>query len=230
MKVISGNRTSSSHFWVCSSPFFEVTLLLACKPRGSNLSETTTPILLRLFDADGQQFNELEYRFPFSQLGLVELEPLMAGCKFESGVKHAHLEVQHSADVVAACRLHNRDCAALLSGPQVVSSSARVFFPLQAAREHLHFLCLVNHTGSEATIRSRLFCGKRSPESMWILPPHGSRFICLATEFPDVLKVEGEDRTQGYLRLSSRGDFFVGAELLERSPGTRDSFNFSAVA
>lgn len=225
------------HLWVCCAPFFETTLLVipgGGSPTGLSKPEASPPapsfFTFRMFDSDGLLFNEAQAQFPVGKVSIVELDPLMAACKFESGLKHAHLEVHCPVEAQCICRVHSGEGACIMGKPVELSNTRRSFFPVTFAQERFTFLSLINHGEVEASVRGRFFCGNRSPEALWAIAPHGSRLVGITSEFAEYVDVTGGQQLQAYIRLSLRGDYTVGAQLIDRSLGAKNGNLFSVIS
>jgi hypothetical protein len=107
---------------------------------------------------------------------------------------------------------------------------ARAFFPVLLSRDRFPILILINCSEVEATVRGRLFCGKRTPETVWSIPPRGVRILSVAHEFGDAISLEPEEQVQAYLRMGLRGEYEVLAQFLERMQGAKDSSVFLAIS
>lgn len=223
-----------THFWVCCAPFFETTLLVVPSMAAAAAHDAGggEQVLsrLRLYDADGFVTNELSVQFSPLQAGVIEVEPLMAGCKFEAGLKHGHLEIRSRRGFSHLCRLHSREGASLMGPPALLSSTRRVFFPVLFSAERSSFLCLINQGDTQAALRARFFFGKRSPEATWEVPAHGARVISMASEFGEYVDYPAGTQAQAYIRLAVRSDSIVGAQLIDRAKGSKEGSIFTVVS
>jgi|GEM_PF-1191718 len=220
-----------SHYWICCAPFFETTLLVMPPPSRQRAAERSSAAsILRLYDADGYLANEVMVEFSYDQVGVIELEPLMAGCKFQAGLKHGHLEVHSPPGFSELCRIHTREGASQMSAPVLLSNTRRVFFPLLFSTERVSLLCLINAGETEAVLRGRFFCAKRSPEATWEVPGRGARVISLTSEFSEYLEAGPTSQVQAYIRIGVRNDCLVGAQLIDRTKGPKEGSFFSAIS
>lgn len=215
-------RPHISHFWVSSSPFFSTTLLF------EPLREA---VVVRLFDADGAQFNELSVHFESEQLshqnlGLLDLEPCMAACKFESGLKHARVEVASSQPITVLARIHSRDWASVIREAIPCSAMRKFIVPFFCHSEKTSIIAILNKLDQPVEVRGRLFIGKRSPEIIWNIPALGTRFFDTKQEFSEVIEQSAE-AGQGYVRLSVVGDEEVFIHTLEASSSPKQPRYFS---
>ena len=222
-----------AHLWVTSGPFFETVLFFFCSDRSladaTDSVAATVPLTLTLFDPDGAQFNSVQLFVNPHRPSVVELESLMGGCKIESGLKHAHAAIDLPLGWQACSRIVTREASCVLGSPSRLTSSARAFFPVVLSRERFPLIILLNRADSEVTVRARLFCGKRSPEAVWGIPPRGVRVMSVAHEFGEALAAELEDQVQAYLRLGVRGDYEVDAQMIERLQGPKEGSLYVAV-
>ncbi len=231
------SRQVLSHFWVCSSPFFDTAFLstFASVEKSESLSSADEPpsanaySVLRFFDADGFLANEVTIEVSAGRVSVIELDPLLGACKFESGMRHAHLEVSSPEGVRNLCRIFSREGASIVPGLTEISGARRVFFPLMFASGLQSFMPLVNFGEEEVTVRGRLFCGNRSPEIVWVIPPRASRLINLNGEFEEYVDLSGDQRVQAYLRLGLKGEYSVGAQLVERTQGVNGGNLFTSL-
>ena len=216
------------HYWVCSAPFFETSLLVA--PARNTDHERRHQVCLRVFDPDGYPANQVSVEYQAGQVGIIELDPLMAGCKFESGMKHAHLEIEAASSIDCLCRIHTREGAAIMGRPVEMSSMRRIFLPMVFARDRFSLIALLNESQEEAIVRARFYCGKRSPEAVWSVPAKGARVISPAVEFTDYIEIEENEQVQAYVRLGVKGSQVVAAQLIERSRGTKEGSFFGVIS
>lgn len=222
---------SESHFWIACGPFFSTTLFVVhgapadCGPylveTGSEQSGPAArpaeePTELRIFDAEGSLVNQVTVQFPERRVGVLELDHMMASCGFESGLQHGHLVVRSSPGTRHVCRINTAEDASFLAQPVRVRKGAGAFFPVTFATQRTSMLCFVNYGGEPASVRCRLFCGKRAPETVCTVPPHGSRVLNLEAEFPGMSIVAAGKEITGYVRFGTQSDHEVGVQLLER--------------
>ena len=215
-----------AHFWVCSSPFFETALISALSADGNSGS----PAQLRFFDADGQLVNEVSIEAQPGQVSVLELDPLMGPCKFQSGLRHAHLEIDTPVRLVHQCRIHSGEGASMLGELVPVFNTRRVFVPLVFSASSSATVVLVNLGAEEAQVRGRLFCGTRSPEAVWTVAPRAVRLVNAGVEFAAYYEAGAEKRVQAYLRLGVRGDYQVGVQLVDRCSGSKEGNYFTGLS
>ncbi|MBN8549301.1 MAG: hypothetical protein J0M12_08310 [Deltaproteobacteria bacterium] len=224
---MNSNASLTSHFWVCAYPFVETTLFLvpALSPDAALASATS----IELYDADGALSNEVELDFPAGQVGILELDSIMGGCKLESGLKHGHMLVRSPAGTSPYLRMHTREGAALIGEPAAFGADRSTFFPLTMDEGRSYYLTVVNHGKAQAALKCRLFCAKRSPETLISIPAFGSRVISLENEFAEYSAESGK-QMQAYLRLSTKSETTLGVQLLERTEGKNEGGIFYAVS
>ena len=208
----------SRHYWISSSPFFETTLFC------SHVGDGQAQVFLR--DPDGAGLNEVTLSFLPGSVSILELEPLMAGCKLESGLKHAHLEFRGPASSTVLLRLHTGEGASVVSELLRIQEG-RGFFPFQIGGVRSNFLVLVNLFEGEAQVRARFICANRSPEVTWNLPPLATRIIDLGREFGSYLDLQPGQTAQAYVRLGTKAGTPLGYQVLERASGSHEGNLFS---
>jgi hypothetical protein len=219
-------NSSSTHFWVCAYPFVDSTLFVV-PPLETSGSQAES--LVTVFDADGEIANELTLSFPSREVGMLELDNLMGACKLEAGLKHGHALVQSPAGYAHFCRMHTREGASLLGTPSLLSAAHSTFFPLTFDEGRSYFVAVVNQTKAHAAVKCRLFSAKRSPETLITIPPLGSRVIHIETEFPDYAGGDTGKQLQAYVRLSTKSEGVLGAQLVERHTTKAEGGVFYAV-
>lgn len=220
---------TTSHYWVCSYPVVDTSLFLTSCLNGSGEVESEQ-VVLRLFDADGYLFNEVEYQFPSNRLGLLELESLMGGCKLESGFKHAHLELVSSTRVRSYLRIYNRAKAALLGTPLLLEADSSSFFPVVFAEDRAAFIAVVNVGKEESQLRCRLFCANRTPEMELTVPPYGVRLLSLEDEFVEFASLLEGKEVQAYVRLGAKAPGRLSVLLLEQVRTLKDKEFFCSIS
>ncbi len=220
----SAAQSNSKHFWISTFPFFETTLFLVPPP-----APIATTFLSRidLFDADGMLINQVTLEVPAQNVYVVELDPLLGPCKLEQGIKHAHMVV--STPGAAYCRVQGRENGSLLGEPALVNATRATFFPLTFELGRSNLLCVINRNEYEASLRGRLFVGRRSPEIGWTIPAKASRVFNIETQFSEFIEIEEDQLVRGYVRLSTKaGD--IGVQLVERTPGSREHGIYGAMS
>ncbi len=225
----------TSHFWIAGKPFFTSTVFVAPPPfvvpslateiRASaalDLREVKScSTTLDFFDADGAKTNTVEIAFPANEVGILELEPYMAGIKVEAGVQHSHLSITSPAGTRHLCRLSNGIGVALVQDPLMVRSRESSFIPLVLSAQKEQMLAFVNAGGESAQISCRLFYGNRSPEWNFAIAPFGAKLVSVQEE----LLASQDDRswekgnTQAYVRVTARHQACISCLIVERVPG-----------
>ena len=216
----------TQHFWVSSYPFFESSLIITptAEPRGPEAS-----CAVQVFDADGECINEVALEFPSTEIYSLELDPLLGGCKLESGMKHAHVVVRTDEGMDVSLRIYSKEAAAFVGEPARISSTQGTFFPMTFSSDRANLLCCINTGDEEATLRCRLFFGKRSPESSWVIPPRASRVMNLESEFRQYTALHEGDQVQAYIRLSVKAGN-LAVQAIERTEGPKDSGFYTSVS
>lgn len=206
-----------SHFWVASWPFFETTLFLI--PAAGAVEEETESeaATIKVHDCDGQLVNELVIESPRREVGCIELDSCLGMVKLEGGLKHAHLVVTSGVGTSHLCRINNRSSAAMLGSSDLFSSGRATFFPALFGADRTMMIALTNHGHEVASAKIRLFAGSKMPETTCVIPPMGSRLVSLEAEFSEVVPSKTVGGTQGYVRLSTRSEQSIGAQLIERT-------------
>ncbi|MBX7143325.1 MAG: hypothetical protein K1X79_02630 [Oligoflexia bacterium] len=217
---------TTTHLWVCSYPYVDSTLFVVPP---AVLGDSSARTAVAIYDADGNTANEVDLEFPSNQIGIIELESIMGGCKLEAGIKHGHAVVQSPVGYSHFCRIHTREGAALIGAPASLTADHSSFFPITFDEGRQYFLAFVNETRSTANVKCRLFCGKRSPETLLTIPPLGSRVIHVETEFPDYAGGDTGKQLQGYVRISTKSEGRIGVQLIERHATKSEGGVFSAV-
>lgn len=210
-----------SHFWVAAGPFFTTTLFVV-PPSPLFLQDTESknfPSTIRIFDSDGKPVNEVIVQFPANQVGILELDTLMSGCGLESGLQHGHLSITSTPGARHFCRMNTAEEGTLLSEPMRVRRGCGAFMPVTFSSNRTSMLCFINYGDKETSVRCRLFCGKRAPETICTLPPRGSRVLNVEAEFPGMTAVAAGKEVSAYLRFGTQSESDVGVQLLERVSG-----------
>ena len=189
-------RAHVAHFWASSSPFFSTSLLF------EPLDESA---IVKFFDPDGALFNEIEVNFEDGLPGFLDLEPCMAGCKFESGLKHARLEICSTKPLSILARVHTRDWAGVTREAIPCSALRKAIVPFFCQSEKTSVIAILNRLEVPVEVRARLFIGNRSPELIWKIPGFGCRFVDTKLEYDEVIE-QSPEAAQGYVRLSVVGD------------------------
>ena len=227
-KNINLSNVQNSSFWVCTSPFLQTTLFLI-PDIFKDEKNTKFSSELKLYDPDGEIINEVSVESHSNQISIHELDNLMASCKLESGMKYAHLEVKSPKNVKHYCRFHTREGACFVGEPDHVSERQGTFFPVTFAQERSTFIALVNRSTKTSNVRCRLYCGKRTPETICNVPALGSRVISLSAVFPEYAVVESGNVVPGYVRVTANTEEAVGAQIVEKIQGKQESCVFRSV-
>jgi len=240
----------SKHFWVSSYPYFESSLIIVpnllnpevpqtgslenCSLENDSLISQTplisqTVCLIELFDSGGEKINQAGIEFPSTDIYALELDPLLGGCKLESGLKHAHLHVRAEKGTGVFLRIYSKDAAAIVGEPVSISPTQGTFFPVTFSGDRANLLCCINTGNEEATLRCRLFFGKRSPEASWIIPPQASRVVSIESEFRQYATLVDGEQGQAYVRLSVKsGELAIQA--IEGTEGPKEGGFYTSVS
>jgi hypothetical protein len=210
---------TKSHFWVAGAPFFSSTILVASG--SSAAAGETIEVQCELFDVDGTPIQRFQVEFPDREVGIIEVEPFMAGLKMQSGIIQGHLTVQSRAGTTHLCRQQVGDCADIITAPRGLKSREMSFMPLLLGGRREHLVVVVNAGPEDAQVVIRLLYGSRSPEWTVQIPGNGSRVVSLEYEllvtFDDTSWHKGV--MQGYLRISPRSHSAIVCQMVERLPG-----------
>ena len=184
--------------------------------------------MVKLFDPDGRQFNELTLSFVANNPGLLDLEPCMADCKFESGLKHARVEIASSRSISILARVHSRDWVGVCPKAALCSSLSKVMIPFFCQTDKTSVVAILNRFDEAVEVRARLFVENRSPEIIWTIPAQGARFLDTKLEFAEVIE-QSPEIVQGYVRLSVVGDHEVHTQAFEVGGSTKQPRYFSFI-
>ncbi len=190
----------SQNYWVCASPFLSSSLFLQSIHDES--SETVTAV--QFFDCDGALFNELKVDFGSNPVGLLDLEPFLAECKFESGMKYCRLKVIASKPPASVLRLQSRDWTVVCDSARHFSATEKYLVTVEQDLNKSTWIVVLNDNNVELDIRARLFLAKRSPEVELKVPALGARVFDCKTLFPDIFNGNVE-MAQAYIRVSTVG-------------------------
>lgn len=214
-----------SHFWFCCYPSFSTRMLFsAANPEA--LAELST---LEVFDCDGQLINTAQISFHSGSLGMLELEPLVAGCKLESGLKHGHVVVRSAAGVNHQCRIESRKSGTFFSVQREILKRRDQFVPLCFTPDRTNYIALVNHSGEDSRVRARVFCSSRTPKIDLLVPALGSRIFQLESLFPEYGYLE-EKQLKAYVRLTLLAGGATGCTIFDRQLVQADQDLFRAVS
>lgn len=209
----------TSHFWIAGPPFFSSTILVASNSAGS--PQGRVPVCCDLFDVDGARVNSFRVEFPEREVGVIEVEPFMAGLKTRAGITQGHLVVRSPKGTRHFCRQQIGSHFDLVPSPALLKSRESAFVPLVLGARREHLLALVNASDEAAQLVVRLMYGTRSPEWNVVVPASGCAVLALEDEllrsFDDSTWQKGA--VQAYLRLSSRQQSAVACQIIERLPG-----------
>jgi hypothetical protein len=160
-----------------------------------------TKLRIKLFDADGNLFNELNLNFGSMPVGLIDLEPCMAECKFESGMKHARLKLESSVKISAMLRLHTRDWSVLSPAAKAVDFHSKYLVPLEPGFDKSTWIVAMNDSPMEIDLKLRLSLGRRSPEITVKVAAFGVGVFDTKLIFKEVFDQQQEE-AQAFVRVS----------------------------
>lgn len=222
-----------SHYWVSTFPFFSHTVLIIPPPpadqEGGAVDEGFSA-QLTIYDADGMLGNRVVITREKREIVAVELDPLMGGCKIESGLKHGHLLIESPAGFTHLCRIRGPHGSALVSQGTPVTRDLASFMPLTFSADRSQLLSVINTSNEAAQFRCRLYCGKRTPEMTADVPAHGVRLLSVQSEFSEFAIVEGGKRISAYARFTSGSNEPLLVQLVERYELMEDSYRYAAVS
>ncbi len=218
-EVVALKHPLRANFWVAHGQFFTTTLFFV----PALAQEQSHNYELHLLDCDGEVINTLQLEYPGSDVGILELESLMSGCKLEGGFAHGQAVVTGAPGCRVMCHLHNSKSAGLAGQVTTFDDSASVALPVCFSRDHATLVALVNRSDEATAVTIKLVLGKRAPETSITLAPRASRLLGLETEFgvPSNLDSLGPRGLPGYLKLRSVQP--VGVQLIDHFVG-RESF------
>ncbi len=222
-----------SHFWVAGHlsaagrPFFSSTVCIASNSAGSSTSTITAEF--ELYDVEGAPVQRFHVEFPEREVGVIELEPFIAGLKMQAGIAQGHLVVKTPAGTRHFCRQQIGEHVDLINTPVPIKTREMTFLPLLLGSRREHLVTLVNIGQEVGQVVVRLLYGTRSPEWTVHIPAYGCRTISLEHEllasFDDTSWQKGI--VQGYVRISPRAQSEIVFQMLERLPGeTEEKENF----
>lgn len=221
----------TSHFWVAGPPFFSSTILVASDSSGG--VGDTLEATCHLFDVEGAPIQRFSVEFPEREVGIIEVEPFMAGLKMQSGITQGHLVVQSRAGTKHFCRQQVGQHADIIAAPRELRSREMAFMPLLLGGRREHLLVALNAGKDDAQVVVRLLYGTRSPEWTVQVPSNGCRTVSVEHEllstFDDSSWQKGV--MQGYLRVSPRSHSGVVCQMIERLPGeAQEQESFRSIA
>jgi hypothetical protein len=210
-----------SHFWFCAYPYFEPVVYFipetGARLEGDSeqIEESGQSHAIRVLDCDGALINEIEAEFPKHKLGWIECEPLLAGCKFESGIKHGTLEVKSRGRFKHKLGLLSARQPLLFVPMRPLVKNVGEFFPLYYNNGRKVYLAASNQSEKEVSIRCRLVVQQRSPEIELKIPARASRVFSVWDAFSEAFEVGTQDGVLSYLRCNLKGEGQVCFTMLE---------------
>lgn len=218
-------RQVVSQFWFCTYPIFSSQLLFSAR-REEALQH---PAVLEVYDCDGELVNEAVVSFKDTSLGVLDLEPFVAACKLESGMKHGRVLVRSSQHSNIQCRVSQNKGGSFLANQQDILRRRDVFFPLTFSPDRTNYICLANQSTEDSTVRFRIFCGSRTPKQEVVVPALGARIVQLESLFPEYGYIE-DKLIRAYVRLSVRAGGLVSCATFDRLLLQADMDQYKAVS
>ena len=208
---------TTSHFWVAAPPLFSTTLFVGTSSDVEQKSQARS--VIEIFDVEGTKVNTVEVEFPAGEVGVIEMEPFVAGLKMQGGVAHGHLSISSPLGTRHLCRQSIGGNVALYQDPVPVRQKESSFVPVVVGGRREHMVALVNHGAEEGQIACRLFYGNRSPEWTVTVPGNGSRLLFLEGDFLATSddRVWEKGAVQAYVRFSGKQTSPIAAHIIERS-------------
>lgn len=216
-----------SRHWICAGQFFSTSVLIVPGPHAA--SNEPIPVAGNIYDCDGEIVNQFQTSVTPHGVACLELEPLMEGCKLESGLRHGQVSLETPAGFSHYCRFVGGDGAFLMGTPFVLSRGRSAFFPITFGEARSHIVCLVNHSEQKGDVKCRLFLKNRTPDIVCSVPGNGTRLINVESHFLEYLADLGDSQL-AYLRMISKGREEIGVQLIERSEGKSDAGLFQSVS
>lgn len=206
-------------FWVPSYPFLDPSLIV--------VPGSTAPSITKLsfYDCDGELCNQANLIHENSVVQSIELDPLIVGCKIESGFRHANMIVENE-DPQTNCFLRLAGSVRAFTSLPVtmIAQGSSGFFPFALNDGQSHILALLNSSSNSSQVKCRLYIGNRNPEETIEIPAYGTKVVHIESTFQEVcLPVLGTG-TQGYIRITSRTQAQCGVQLLVKQT-TADELN-----
>ena len=214
-----------SHFWFCCYPAFTTRLFFSAATKETLAEES----IIEIYDCDGALINAAEVSFNDTSVGVLELEPFVAGCKLESGLKHGHVIVRSASGVRHQCRVESRKSGTLFSVQKEIQKRRDHFVPICFMPDRTNYLALVSHSSEESSVRARVFCGSRTPKLDLVVPAQGGRVFQVESLFPEYSYLE-ERQVKAYVRLSLLSGGTVGCMAFDRQVLQPDQDLFRAVS
>jgi len=210
------NNQTTDHLWISGPPFCSSTLLVA--PIGAVEAGATTVSVCKIFDVDGEALDIFEVEFPAHEVGVIELEPFLAGLKMQGGLSQGHMIVTSSRNVRHFCRQQIGEHFDIVSAPKLIAGRESSFVPLILGGSRDHLVSILNAADEIAQVAVRLFYGARSPEWTLSVPARGCSTVALEEElladFDDSSWRKGA--VQGYIRVSPKSSVRVAMQVIER--------------
>lgn len=187
------------YFWGCACPFIETSLICGVEARTGE-----SQCKIEIHDSEGQLINEVELGTNSERLSVLELDPLLAACRIESGLKHCQLTVHAPQGIEVCTRLQSHNSCAFASALRYFSIDEPALIPVQIAADRKTLIVITNPVAEAAHVRCRLYAGQRSPELTLVVPPFGARAVSINVEFPEIFEAVGARSVAAYVRVTTR--------------------------
>lgn len=187
------------HFWGCACPFIETSLICGVETR---VAEAQCRV--EIHDSDGQLINEIEFGTNADRLSVLELDPLLAACRIESGLKHCQLTVDTPSGVELCTRFQSHNSCSFAGPARYFSIDEPALIPIQIAADKKTMIAIINPVSEATHVRCRLYAAQRSPEINLVVPPLGSRVVAINVEFPDIYEAVATRSIPAYVRMTTR--------------------------
>lgn len=211
-----------SHFWAVESKFLSTNIIAT--PYAAHSDEDpydparTETVSAEIYDVDGALTNSVSLEFPHSETGILELAPVMGGCKIASGLQQAHVVLKSGSETRFAVRYRSSSESIIASELLAVRAREPAFVPLSVSNLREQVMALVNCHSEPAQLNCRMYFGSRTPELNVVVPPFGARLVSIDAELLEAqdLRVPANELVQSYLRFNLKNSGLIGVQILER--------------
>lgn len=211
-----------SHFWGIQSSFIS-TSIIAAPYRGpvtdddGELPRRET-ITAEIYDVDGALTNSVTLEFPHSETGILELAPLMGGCKISHGLQQCHVVLKSGSETRCAVRYQSLTDSFVAAELLAVRPREPSFVPLAISNLKEQVMALVNCQTEPAQLNCRMYYGTRTPELNVVIPPLGVKLVSIDADLLEAqdIRVPPNEVVQSYLRFHLKNSGLLGVQILER--------------
>ena len=186
-------------FWGCACPFIETSLICGVDNR---VGEGQCKI--EIHDCEGQLINEIELGTKAERVSVLELDPLLAACRIESGLKHCQMTVHAPNGVEVCTRFQSHNSCAFAAPLRYFSIDEPALLPVQISADRKTLIVITNPVAEPVHVRCRLYAGQRAPELNLVIPAMGARAVSINVEFPEIFEAVGSRSVSSYLRITTR--------------------------